>query len=221
MVPFLTQKRDSSRLGPARLGEDLATYWKQFEGLAHKRPVQELLAVACRKSPAASDSVPAPTYARGMDLAASIVTAAATVVLAVVAFCQIRAGREQATEARKQATKALEIATAQAHSTVTIARETREAAERQWQPRVFARYHGEAVPAGEGFTVAPDEIAVPYYLINEGTGPAFNVQVGIEVGEQVWWREFEVVVHASQRVHPGTRARPPNSRSHRRSCTSG
>jgi hypothetical protein len=105
-----------------------------------------------------------------MDLAASIVTATATVVLAAIAAWQIRAGREQ-TEA-----------------TAAIARETREAAERQWQPRVFARYHGP--PAiGDGTTAAPDEMAVPYYLVNEGTGPAFNVHVGIDVAGRVHWRE--------------------------------
>lgn len=28
-----------------------------------------------------------------------------------------------------------------------------------------------------------------YYLVNEGTGPAFNIQVGIDVAGRVHWRE--------------------------------
>jgi hypothetical protein len=34
--------------------------------------------------------------------------------------------------------------------------------------------------AGEG-KAAPGEMAVPYYLRNQGTGPAFNVEHGVEV----------------------------------------
>lgn len=108
-----------------------------------------------------------------MDLAASIVTAAATVGLALLAYWQIRAGRAQTTEATEAA--------------LAIARETREAAERQWQPRVFVHAWGDPVH-GDGDNAAPDEIAVPYRLKNEGTGPAFNVEHGVEVaGELHTW----------------------------------
>jgi hypothetical protein len=103
-------------------------------------------------------------------LAASIVAAAATVALAALAYWQIRAGRQQTLAA------------------LSIAREAREAAERQWQPRVFAHaWHGGPV-RGDGDAAAPDEMTVPYYLTNAGTGPAFNVEHGIEVaGEQKTW----------------------------------
>jgi hypothetical protein len=115
-----------------------------------------------------------------MDLVASIATAAATVVLAVLAYLQIRAGQAQAKEARAQSDAALAIAHEQAAAALTVARETREAAERQWQPRVFAHaWHGP-VP-GDGNNAAPDEMAVRYYLSNEGTGPAFNVEHGVDV----------------------------------------
>lgn len=73
-----------------------------------------------------------------------------------------------------------------------IARETRGAAVRQWQPRVFARPLG-APERGDGNNAAPDEKAVPCYLVNEGTGPAFNVEFGIEVAGKFhswggqWW----------------------------------
>jgi hypothetical protein len=99
-------------------------------------------------------------------LAASIITAAATVGLAVLAYRQIRAGQAQTAAA------------------LAVARETREAAERQWQPRVFVHaWHGP-VP-GDEENAAPDEMAVRYYLTNEGTGPAFNVEHGVEVAGQL------------------------------------
>jgi hypothetical protein len=115
-----------------------------------------------------------------MDLAASIVTAAATVGLALLAYCQIRAGQAQAKENKAQSDAALALAQEQAAAALTVAQETREAAERQWQPRVFAHaWHGPV--RGDGDNAAPDEMAVRYYLSNEGTGPAFNVEHGIEV----------------------------------------
>jgi hypothetical protein len=41
----------------------------------------------------------------------------------------------------------------------------------------------EGAPSpGDGDNAAPEEMAVAYYLSNEGTGPAFNVEHGIEVG---------------------------------------
>ena len=97
-------------------------------------------------------------------LAAAIVTAAATVGLAALAFWQIHAGREQT-----------EVAT---DAALAIARETRQAAERQWQPRVFAHAWGDPV-RGDGHNAAPDEMGVRYRLKNEGTGPAFNVEHGV------------------------------------------
>jgi hypothetical protein len=98
-----------------------------------------------------------------VDLAASIVTAAATAALAVLAFFQIRAGA------------------AQTDAAAAIARESRAAAERQWQPRVFA-HAWQGPELGDGDNVAPGEMAVAYYLGNEGTGPAFNVEHGVDVG---------------------------------------
>lgn len=84
----------------------------------------------------------------------AIVTASATVALALVATVQILAGKAQA---RAQA----------------------DAVKRQWQPRVFV--HGWSAPYDNG-NADPEEMAVPYYLSNEGTGPAFNVEHGVEVG---------------------------------------
>jgi hypothetical protein len=86
----------------------------------------------------------------------------ATVALAVLAYCQIRAGR------------------AQSEAALDIARETREAAQRQWQPRVIAQGWKSPVP-GTGDDAPPGEIAVSYYLSNDGTGPAFNVEHGVEI----------------------------------------
>jgi hypothetical protein len=104
-------------------------------------------------------------------LAAAIITAVATVALAVVAVFQIRAGQEQTAAA------------------LTIARESREAAQRQWQPRVFAQ------PRQAPFRDRPTEqMMVPCYLVNEGTGPAFNVELGVGVAGTIhryeggqWW----------------------------------
>jgi hypothetical protein len=94
---------------------------------------------------------------------AAVITAAATVVLAAVAAWQIRAGQKQ--------------------SEATL-----EAAERQWQPVVIVhQWHGGPV-RGSGEDAAPDEMAVRYFLGNEGVGPALNVEHGVEVSgtRHVW-----------------------------------
>jgi hypothetical protein len=112
----------------------------------------------------------------------------AAIALAVLAFRQIRAGQAQAQEAKQQSEAALTIAREQSAASVAIARETREAAhetreaaQRQWQPRVIPYRWGDPKP-GTGDDAAPDEMAVGYRLKNEGTGPAFNVEHGVEVG---------------------------------------
>ena len=165
---------------------------------------------------------------------AALLTALATIALAVIAVCQIRAGRQQAADARtqadaaiaaskdqadtaiaaskdqaqeaqRQAAQTIAITREQADAAIKIARETREtaqagleiatatreAAQRQWQPRVFARKWG-APERGNGLNAARDEMAVPCYLVNEGTGPAFNVELALEVAGELhpshqWW----------------------------------
>jgi hypothetical protein len=100
-------------------------------------------------------------------LAAAIITAAATVALALLAYVQIRAGGEQTAAA------------------LEMAHQTREAAERQWQPRVFAHpwfwaIPGERdqIPAG---AVVDGTLRAAYYVVNQGSGPAFNIEHGIEI----------------------------------------
>jgi len=111
-------------------------------------------------------------------LAAAIISAAATVGLAALAYWQIMAGKKQAAE--------------QGEAALELARETRNAAERQWQPRVFAHaWHGEPVK-GDGDNAAVGEMAVRYFLQNEGTGPAFNVEHGVEVaGKLHTWNDWQ------------------------------
>jgi hypothetical protein len=124
-----------------------------------------------------------------VDLAASIVTAAATVALAIVAVVQIRASQTQAADAMAQSEATVAAARAQSRSALEIAREAREAAQRQWQPRVFMHaWHGPE--RGDGTNAAPDEMAVRFYLSNEGTGPAFNVKPWVEVtGKPHTWED--------------------------------
>jgi len=130
--------------------------------------------------PAVESAVRSRPYRQSFVLAAAIVTAAATVGLALLAYTQMRTGEVQMRGARAHADAAIAIAKEQARAAQRVAEETREAAERQWQPRVFV--HGHGPPAkGDGNNVAPGEMAVGYYLSNEGTGPAFNVEHGIEV----------------------------------------
>jgi hypothetical protein len=101
-------------------------------------------------------------------LAAAIITAVATVALAALAYGQIRAGG-------KQTAAALEMA-----------RQTREAAERQWQPRVFAHPWYGAIPGERdqiaGGVVVDGQLRAAYYLVNQGSGPAFNIEHGTEIG---------------------------------------
>jgi hypothetical protein len=138
-----------------------------------------------------------------MDLAASIVTAAATVGLAVLAYVQIHAGQNQAKEAKQQSNAALAMAETQSAASLRIARETREAAERQWQPRVIAHKWSDPKP-GTGDDAAPDEMAVGYSLKNEGTGPAFNVEHGVEVGGRLhkWGAGLYHAMMAGEEVPP-------------------
>ena len=121
-------------------------------------------------------------------LAAAIITAAATAGLAALAFWQIHAGQAQTDEAVTAA--------------LAIARETREAAERQWQPRVFAHaWHGPE--RGDGNDAALDEEAVRYWLQNEGTGPAFNVEHGVEVaGRRYPWIGLYRTMRAGEAIPP-------------------
>ena len=94
-------------------------------------------------------------------MAASIITAAATVAPAALAYFQIRAGQAQAKDSKTQSDAALAIAREQSAASRVIARETREAAERQWQPRVFV--HPRRGPVcGDGRNAARDEMAVPH-----------------------------------------------------------
>jgi hypothetical protein len=106
----------------------------------------------------------------------AIITAVATVVLAALALLQIRAGRAQT-------------------------RELREAAERQWQPRVFAHGWSGRYPKNN---ISPDEMAIPYYLSNEGTGPAFNVEHGIELDGNVttWKDQLHRTIRAGEEIPP-------------------
>lgn len=104
-------------------------------------------------------SVPGPTVV--IVLATAILTAAATVGLAVRAYCQMQALAAQAKDQKAENEAALAIAVEQSAAALAIARETREAAQRQWQQRVFA--HAWRDPAaGDGTDATPDELAVPY-----------------------------------------------------------
>jgi hypothetical protein len=118
-----------------------------------------------------------------VDLAASVVTAAATLALAVLAVVQIRASQTQAADAKAQSDAAVAAAEAQSKSALEIAREAREAAQRQWQPRV-SMHAWPGPERGDGTHAAPDEMAVRFYLSNEGTGPAFNVNPWVEAADK-------------------------------------
>jgi hypothetical protein len=137
--------------------------------------------------------VPALTFA--VMLVAAIITAAATVVLALLAYAQIKANGKQTAEA-------IEIARESREAALAIARESREAAERQWQPRVFAHAWG-APRKGSGDDVAPNEKAVGYYLGNEGTGPAFNIEHGVQVGKKrfPWIGQYRTM-RAGEQIPP-------------------
>lgn len=107
-------------------------------------------------------------------LAAAIITAGATVALAMLAYLQIRASQWQASEAAAAATLQSTIA-------LQAARETREAAERQWQPRVIAHPWFWVIPGDregtQGGAVVDGTLHAAYYLVNQGSGPAFNVDM--------------------------------------------
>jgi hypothetical protein len=128
-------------------------------------------------------------------LAAAIITAAATVVLAVLAYAQIKANGKQTREA-------LGIARESREAALAIARESREAAERQWQPRVFG-HAWQGPRAGSGDDAAPNEMAVGYYLGNEGTGPAFNIEHGVQVGNKrfPWIGQYRTM-RAGEQIPP-------------------
>jgi hypothetical protein len=129
---------------------------------------------------AAHHAIPVELHpASTQSLWPAIITAAATVVLATLAYIQIRAGRAQT-------------------------KELREAAERQWQPRVFA--HGWGLEFKITIPVDnPGEGVAGYYLSNEGTGPAFNVEHGVEVAGRRYTPGaglLERMVRAGQEIPP-------------------
>ena len=90
----------------------------------------------------------------------------ASVVLAVLAFFQMRATRIQSRAALEQAQTARHQAEI-----------TKEAAARQIYPLVYA--HEWKGPKWDGDEEA---FAMRYYLSNEGLGPALNVEHGVRVG---------------------------------------
>ncbi|MGH2742278.1 MAG: hypothetical protein ACREX8_03210 [Gammaproteobacteria bacterium] len=91
----------------------------------------------------------------------------ASVVLAFLAFLQMKATRRQSQAALDQVTAAKEQAEV-----------TREAAARQVYPLVYAHeWKGPVWDEDE------ESFAMRYYLSNEGLGPALNVEHGIEVGK--------------------------------------
>jgi hypothetical protein len=60
---------------------------------------------------------------------------------------------------------------------------TRDAARAQLQPIVFAHAHGAARRGpNDELDLSEGRVAFPYYLSNEGTGPALNIKHGVEVG---------------------------------------
>jgi hypothetical protein len=122
---------------------------------------------------------------RPLPSAASILTAIATGALAVLAYWQIRAGRDQTSAA------------------LAIARETNEATKRQSRPWVIANPLNGPSP-GDGSTAAPDEMAVSYYLSNDGSGPAFNIEHGIEVAGtfHTWDQGMYPTMRAGQEFPP-------------------
>jgi hypothetical protein len=87
-------------------------------------------------------------------LAAAIATALATVALGAVALLQMRAGSTQA-------------------------REQVEAVKRGVQPRVTAH---RWVDPKRRRTYGEEVVSLHFYLTNDGTGPAFNVVYGVDVG---------------------------------------
>jgi hypothetical protein len=90
----------------------------------------------------------------------------ATLGLAVLAFFQMRATRQQSRAALEQVTAVREQADAM-----------REVAARQVYPLVYAHeWHGPIWDNDE------QAFAMRYYLSNEGLGPALNIEHGVRVG---------------------------------------
>lgn len=119
----------------------------------------------------------------------------ATTVLAVVALKQIRFAREQMTKlddqvgaARDQVdamreTSAAELSAVreQIEASVEQNRAVREAARAQLQPIVLA--HATQIVDGpnDEYSIREDQVAVAYFLANEGSGIALNIRHGIKI----------------------------------------
>jgi hypothetical protein len=138
--------------------------------------------------------------------------AIAAVVLALLAYKQMRAGRDQADAAQRQVGQMAKDAESerqyresedrrrdaeqerrdqvirdQIAAVAGIAPATREAsrdaARAQLQPIVFAHAHGPAVQGpNDELDLGEDDVAFLYYLSNEGIGPALNIAHGVECG---------------------------------------
>ncbi len=154
----------------------------------------------------------APNLTDWLQAIGGIGGVATAIVLALLAYFQMRASREQAEATSKQVQLMAAEAESERHhreaedarreaeqsardravrdqiaAVAGIASATREAsrdaARAQLQPIVFAHAHGAAVQGpNDELDIGEGEIAFLYYLSNEGTGPALNIKHGVECG---------------------------------------
>lgn len=136
----------------------------------------------------------------------------AAVLLALLAYWQVRASRAQVEASEREVRlMAAEAETERVHRREDEARRaseqsardrairdqieavaeisaatreaSRDAARAQLQPIVFAHGHGGAISGpNDELDLDVGEIAFLYYLSNEGTGPALNIEHGVECG---------------------------------------
>jgi hypothetical protein len=148
-----------------------------------------------------------PALTDWLQAAGGIGGAITAVVLAVLAYKQMRASRKQAGAAAEQVSlmrsegdeerrhRAAESARRfeeqevrdqavrdQLAALSDITDATRDAARAQLQPIVFAHAYGAAVRGPDDtLDLGDGDVGFPYYIANEGTGPALDVKHGVEV----------------------------------------
>ena len=143
----------------------------------------------------------------------------ATIILACVAGYQARQSRKQTDAMRAQvaviretaeseisalrdtAAQELALVREQVDTSVEQNKTLREMTSAQLRPVVFAKaFSGWVRGPNEDFDLGPHEMALPYYLANEGTGMALRIQHGVDIGGVVMAMGYGEIIYA---VRPG------------------
>lgn len=95
---------------------------------------------------------------------------------------QVNAARDQVNAMRDTSAAELTAVREQINASVEQNRAVREAARAQLQPVVLALATQIVEGPNEEYSIREDQVAIAYFVANEGSGIAVNIQHGVKVG---------------------------------------